>query len=687
MTNKRYEPINKAVPHMLHGADYNPEQWMHRPENIWDEDMAMMDIAKMNVVSIGIFSWSTLEPSEGVFDFEWLDKVMDMLAANGRYAMLATPTGARPAWMSAKYPEVLRVREDGLRNGHGVRHNHCASSPVYREKARIINKKLAERYHDHPALLGWHISNEYYGDCHCDLCKENFRDWLKGKYDTLDALNQGWWTKFWSHDYSDWSQIDPPTFHGESSIDGLEVDWKRFIVDLTVDFMKNEIAAVKEFSTDKPVTTNFHGMPYPTMNYWKFAVHLDVVSWDLYPDWAKLSEDSTVGSDTAFVYDIARALKGGRPFMLMESTPSTCWVVHKQQRPNIQMLSSMQAVAHGSDTVQYFQWRKGLGCCEKFHGAVVDHSGSSETKTFREVAEVGNILSQLDSVVGTVVEAEVAVIYDWENHWAIDKTVGLQDDDKKAYLEGCRSHHRAFWKKGIPVDVIDSEAPVDQYKIVVAPMLYMLKPDAIKNLNDFVNNGGTLVTTYWTGMVDENSLCFYGGFPGPLREVCGILNEENDGLLEKDSVKIRINKNQISTLKDQYLAHTACDVIHVETADVLAEYGSEYYEGMPALTRNNYGDGAAYHIAFRGEPAFLDDFYSEIAVEAGVQSVIKCDLPEGVTAQRRTDGEKDYIFLMNFSPDEKVVELGNGGLVDLLSGKPVKETLVMKAYEVDFYVR
>jgi len=278
---ERYPPINPRCPHFLHGGDYNPDQW---PPEVWEEDMRLMKLAGCNAMSVGIFAWARLEPEEGRFDFSWLDRIMDLLAENDAYAVLATPSGARPAWMSFKYPEVLRVRPDRHRNLHGRRHNHCPTSPIYRDKVRIINTKLAERYKDHPALLVWHVSNEYSGECHCDLCREAFRQWLERKYETLDALNHAWWTAFWSHTYTDWSQIEPPSPIGETCIHGLNLDWRRFVTDQTTDFMLNEIAPLRQHTPNIPVTTNFMGT-YPGLNYWRMAPHLDVVSWDNYPMW------------------------------------------------------------------------------------------------------------------------------------------------------------------------------------------------------------------------------------------------------------------------------------------------------------------------------------------------------------------------------------------------------------------
>ncbi|MFN2284425.1 MAG: beta-galactosidase, partial [Anaerolineae bacterium] len=310
----RYPPITPKLPVFLHGGDYNPDQW---PAEVWEEDMRLMKLAHCNAMSVDIFAWARLEPAEGQFDFDWLDRVMDMIAKNGGVAVLATPSGARPAWLARTYPEVLRVRADRQRNLFGGRHNHCLTSPVYREKVRIINSKLAERYADHPALAVWHLSNEYSGDCHCDMCRAAFVEWLKAKYETLDALNRAWWTAFWSHTYTAWDLIEPPSPIGEMSVHGLNLDWKRFVTDQTTDFMRHEIAALREFTPDIPVTTNMMGT-FPGLNYWKMAPYLDVISWDSYPMWHK-DDDVALASDVAFVHDINRCLKGGKPFMLMES--------------------------------------------------------------------------------------------------------------------------------------------------------------------------------------------------------------------------------------------------------------------------------------------------------------------------------------------------------------------------------
>ena len=677
----KYSPINGKFPHFLHGGDYNPDQWKDTPE-IWEEDMRLMKLAHCNAMSVGIFAWSSLEPEEGHFTFDWLDEIMDKLAKNGGYAVLATPSGARPAWMSFKYPEVLRVQANRQRILHGARHNHCYTSPIYREKTRIINRKLAERYKDHPALLIWHVSNEYGGECHCDLCQAAFREWLKVKYEgDLDKLNRAWWTGFWSHTYTDWSQIESPAPHGERSVHGLNLDWKRFVTDQTIDFFKSEIAPLKEVTPDIPVTTNFMGT-YTGLDYWKFARELDVVSWDNYPMWHGEQPDWELGAKIGFVHDINRSLRGGKPFMLMESTPSmTNWQpAAKLKRPGMHLLSSLQAVAHGSDTVQYFQWRKSRGSAEKLHGAVVDHCGHENTRVFRDVTEVGKVLEKLDKLVGTTVCPEVAVIYDWENRWAMDDAQGVRKE--KGYLPACELHYRVFWNQGIPVDVINEDCDFSGYKLLIAPMLYMVRPGVAERMEEFVSNGGTLVTTYWSGIVDENDLCFLGGFPGPLRKVTGIWSEEIDSLYDGEcNFAVPVSDNALH-LSKEYKAVEMLDLIHAETAQVLAAYKTDFYQDRPALTVNSFGKGKAYYIAFRSGLDFLSDFYTRLIRDLDIAKVIDTELPEGVTAQKRSDGKTDYVFLMNFSNKEKTVDLVKDVYEDMVDGSKVEGGLHLPGYGV-----
>jgi beta-galactosidase len=672
--------ISAKLPRFMHGADYNPDQWQHDPK-VLEEDIRMMKLAKCNVMALGIFAWSALEPEEGVFTFEWLDRVLDNFAENGLFAWLATPSGARPVWMSEKYPEVLRVGSNRVRNLYGARHNHCYTSPVYREKVAIMNAKLAERYSDHPAVVGWHISNEYGGECHCDYCQEAFREWLQRKYVTLDALNHAWWTSFWSHTYTSWKQIESPAPHGENLVHAMNLDWKRFVTDQTVDFCKHEIAPLKLRNPELPVTTNLMDA-YEGLNYWKFADVLDVVSWDAYPTWHDAADQSDLAAWFSFNHDIFRSIKG-KPFLLMESTPSlTNWQpVSKLKRPGMHLLASLQAVAHGSDSVQYFQWRKSRGASEKLHGAVIDHVGHEHTRVFQDVAEVGEALDKLTEIVGTHVNAEAALIFDWENRWAVKDSQGPRNMGVK-YEETILRHYRAFWDMGVPLDVIDMDCDLSKYKIVAAPMLYLVRPGVGERIEQFVRNGGTFIATYWSGIVDENDLCFLGGFPGPLRQTLGIWSEEIDSLHGHDSNLIRFENENALGLSGEYAVHELCDLIHTEGAEALAVYGDDFYAGRPALTVNHLGKGKAYYIAARVQEPFYKEFYGKLIEEAGVRRVVETVLPAGVTTQVRTDGMNDYVFVLNFNGIEQSIALDKSDYIDMLTDKKAEASLHLEPYGV-----
>lgn len=677
----KYPPFNPKFGKMLHGGDYNPDQWMHMP-GIWDEDMRLMKLSKCNAVSIGIFSWTALEKADGVYDFGWLDEIMDKLAENGVYAVLSTPSGARPAWMSNKYPEVLRVTPERRRNLHGGRHNHCYTSPIYREKTQAVNKKLAKRYKDHPALYMWHVSNEYGGECHCPLCQQAFREWLKDKYDNdLDKLNKLWWTSFWSHIYTDWSQIESPSPIGERGVHGLSLDWKRFVTYQTIDFYKSEIEPLRAITPDVPITVNMMGT-YTGLDYWKFAPEVDAISWDNYPCWHGVAEDWRLAAQIAFKHDINRSLKGGKPFMLMESTPSmTNWQpVAKLKRPGMHLLSSLQAVAHGSDTVLYFQWRKSRGSSEKLHGAVVDHCGHENNRVFKDVTSVGDALDKLDAVVGTTVRGDVALIYDWENRWAIDMAQGPRIE-KREYEETCVRHYTSLWKRNIPVDVINMDADFSSYKLLVAPMLYMTRPGVAERIEEFVSAGGTFVATYWSGIVNEYDLCNLGGFPGPLKNVLGIWDEEIDSLYENDSNSCEPVKGNELGLVSSYKSGILCALIHTEGAKVQAVYGSDFYKGRPCLTVNDFGDGKAWYIASRNSDEFLDDFYTSLDEKLDLYKAMEAELPTGVNAQIRTDGENEFIFLMNFNADAVTVDL-KSEYDDILNGGKLSGSVEMTGYGV-----
>jgi beta-galactosidase len=681
-TETKYEPIISNSPHMLHGGDYNPDQWLHSPEII-DEDFRIAKIAGVNSFSICIFGWSAIEPEEGKYTFDWLDGIMDRIAAEGGNAILSTPSAAKPAWLGTKYPETRRVDRNGHREPHRGRANHCYSSPIYREKVANINRRMAERYANHPALGMWHISNEYHGTCYCELCQDNFRKWLKERYGSLEKLNEAWWTSFWSHKFNSWDEINP----FDHIIECQVVDWKRFVNYMTLDFYLHEKAAVKEFSENIPVVINMMGF-FESVDYYKFAPHVDVVTDDCYPQFCADEHLVDKAVNTAFTHDMHRAMKNGKPWMLMESCPTaTNWQpVSKLKAPGIHTLEMMQAVAHGADGCLYFQYRKSRGCGEKLHGAVIDHVGHENTRVFEEIAAVGKILGRMDNVIGTTTETEVALIYDWENRWAIHASAGpnnkKHEHQDKGYLQECQAHYHSFWQQGIPVDVIESTADFSSYKLIIIPMLFMTRDGVAERIREFVENGGTAVMTYLSGIVDQRVLCHLGGWPGAgLREVFGIWAEEIDAPYDFEEHSISMNSK--SGFTGTFKAKTYCDLIHAENAEVLATYNEDFYKGRPAVTVNEFGKGKAYYIAFRGDGNdFYRDFYEKLADDSSLKTDWHHKLPEGVCVRHRGTGDERITFIMNFTGKPSTLELGEESYTDIVSNQKVTGNIPLNPWQV-----
>ena len=664
---------------LLHGGDYNPDQWLDYPDTLKD-DLRLMKLANVNTMTVGIFAWSALEPTEGNYNFEWLDKIIDDVYNQGGRVILATPSGARPAWLSEKYPEVLRTNDRREKMLHGGRHNHCFSSPIYREKTQKMNYKLAERYGNHPALIMWHVSNEYSGDCHCELCQENFRDWLKNKYKTIENVNKAWWGPFWSHTYTDWSQIESPSSIGENAVHGLNLDWKRFVTDQTIGFYENEAKPLRELTPNVPITTNFMAdtddlIPFQSLNYDKFSKHVDILSWDCYPAWHNDWETTKdLATKVGFINDLYRSLKQ-QPFLIMECTPSGVnWHnVNKAKRPGMHTLASMQLLAHGSDSVLYFQWRKSRGSSEKFHGAVVDHDNSEENRVFKEVSQVGEILDKIKEIKGSMKQSKVAIIYDWENDWALKDAQGFGKESRR-YPQTLQSHYKYFWDKNISVDVVTPQQDLSKYSLVVAPMMYMMTEETMDRFRDYVKNGGVLVGSYLSGLVNETDLTYLGGWPKTLQEIYGIDVKEIDTLYPKD-------KNSIKFGNESFEVVDYCTIIEAKEAEVLAKYEEDFYKNTPAITKNNLEKGKAYFIGARTNQEFLSKFYDKIVKDLDINEVEDFISECGISIQIRENKDEKYYFVMNFTEEEKNIEI-KGSYLNLISGKMMERLNLMKPYDV-----
>ena len=648
---------------ILHGGDYNPDQWLWAP-GVIEEDFRLMQLSGCNTFAIGIFAWTSYERSEGEYDFGWLDGIMQRMADAGHKVVLATPSGAKPAWMSQKYPEIRRVNRSGLREPHTGRHNHCWSSPIYRDKVRAIDLHLAERYGAHPALGMWHISNEFSGECYCDSCLAAFQRWLEQKYGAIDALNSTWWSAFWSHTFTSFDQIDPR----DGSIDALKVDYRRFNTEQVVDFVRWETAAIREHSRGVPITTNLMGT-FPAIDYARIAEVVDLVADDQYPGY--VPDDPNLLSNVlrvSFKDDLFRSFKPDRPWMLMESCPDAPQWKHpvRLKRPGVHQAEMLQALGHGAEGTCYFQWRKGQGGCEKLHGAVVDHVGHEHTRVFQDVARLSSHYGKLGDILGSEVQSEVALLFDWEVRWAFENSEGTRSKSD-AYEQVAIDHYAAFARQGVAVDVLGSERELQSYKLVVAPQLWLLKPGVAERIRRFVAGGGTFIGTYYTGICDVSNRCYTGGAPGDgLMEMFGLWNEETEWLPDGASRKVVTEAASGFELGRDLRAAQVCAIVQLRGARSLANYAEDFFAGTPALTEHSFGSGTAYYHATWLGSDFLGRFYADLLRRAGVGRALEQELPPGVMVQRRVKGSREFLFVQNFSSSEHVLRLPRSYTFDLL---------------------
>lgn len=648
---------SNKVQKILYGGDYNPEQW---PEEIWEEDMRLFKLAHIDIVTLNVFSWAALQPDENTYNFERLDKIMEMVRRNGLKVCMATSTAVHPAWMARKHPDVLRVEHNGMKRKFGSRHNSCPNSPAYRKYSVALAEKLARRYKDYDNIVAWHISNEYGGECYCENCEKAFRIWLKEKYKTIDELNRVWNTAFWGHTMYDFEDVVVPNMLSEefnwdgirTNFQSISLDYKRFNSDSILECYRMEYEAVKKYTPDIPVTTNLMGS-YKPLDYFKWGKYMDFVSWDNYP------ACDSYPAQVAMQHDLMRGLKGGKPFALMEQTPSVSnWHIYcKLKRPGIMRLWSYQAVAHGADTVMFFQMRRSIGACEKYHGAVIDHVGTENTRVFREIAALGEELEGIGSeILGSRTSAKTAIVFDWDNWWAAEYSAG--PSRLINYCSEITAYYKALSEQNISVDFVSVEEDLSSYKLVIAPLLYMCKDGFDEKVREYVKNGGRFLTTFFSGYVEDHDLVILGGYPGRLKDILGIWVEESDALPEGEANSFTYNGKT-------YPASVLCDLLHLQGAQGLASYESDFYEGMPVLTCNNFGKGKAYYVAAHSSDEFYKDFIGEICEELNIRPV--ADVPAGVEATVRENKKVSFLFLLNHGAEAAWVVIDEEG-TDLISG-------------------
>jgi beta-galactosidase len=641
-----------------YGGDYNPEQW---PAEVWEEDHRLFDEARIDTLTVGVFTWALTQPAPDVYDFTTLDRIVGRAAAAGRRICLATGTGAHPAWLAKAHPSVTRTDFEGRKHRFGQRHNSCPSSPAFRRFSTEVARRIAERYGGHPAIIAWHVGNEYGGACYCDLCAAAFREWLHDRYGSLESLNRAWYTTFWSHTFTDWDEIEPPSALTEhwrgpdhTAFQGITLDYLRFMSDAMLGCFRDEKAAIRESDPDTPVTTNFMGL-YRPIDYHRWAEHLDFASWDNYPP------DDRSPARMALAHDLMRGLKDGQPFWLMEQTPSVtaCRDVNPLKRPGVMRLWSWQAVAHGADAVLFFQMRAGRGASEKYHGAVIGHAGRSDTRVFREVTSLGTELEHLGpAVLGARTPARAALLFDWDSWWALE----ISDGPSRLvrYLDVVTTYHRALWQLGADVDVVPVTAPLDAYDVVVAPALHMVKGDLADRLSAVAARGATVVTTFLSGRVDEDDNAFLTDVPGPLAPLFGVRVDEWDAR-EPGYV------NPVVIDDEPFASRLLFELVIPQGAEVVGTYGSDFYAGTAAVTRNDVGAGHAWYVGAGLEYAGVERVLRRVLDRHGLLGPC-ADLPGVEIATRTAPDGTEFRFVLNHN--DSPVELPPLEGTDLLTGEP-----------------
>jgi beta-galactosidase len=637
------------------GGDYNPEQW---PESTWQDDVALMVEAGVSIVTLGVFSWALLEPAEGRYDFGWLDRIIDLLRDNGIAVDLATATASPPPWFSRRYPDSLPITREGHRLWPGSRQAYCPSSPHYRAASSRLAEALATRYGSHPALVMWHVNNEYgchVPQCYCDVSAASFRRWLRHRYGELDRLNRAWGTAFWSQHYGDWEEILPPRLTPAQANPTQQLDWWRFSSDELLECFKAERDVLRRITPDTPITTNFMGAFKP-VDYFSWAAEEDVVSNDHY----LLGDDPAAHVHLAMSADLMRSLAQGSPWMLMEHSTSA---VNWQQRnvaktPGQLRRNSLQHVAHGADAVCFFQWRASRSGAEKFHSAMLPHAGT-DTKVWREVVELGTDLRHLADVANTRVDADVAIVFDWESWWAVELDAHPSADVE--YLPLIRDFYEALWHQGVTVDFVRPEQDLSRYKLVVVPSLYLVSDQGASNITEYVRGGGHLLCSFFSGIVDPDDAIRLGGYPGAFREVLGVRVEEFFPLRQWETV----------ALSDGSTGSVWAEMLHTEEADIVSTYVDGPLAGWPAGTRHEFGAGLAHYVTTRLDSISVGRLVGEICAAAGVRGPMIARAGVEMVRRRGADGTT-YLFVINHTDWE--ADLVAAG-TELLTGELVTDHL------------
>ena len=643
---------------ILFGGDWSPEQW---DRATWEEDLALMQEARVNTVTLGVFSWSSLEPTEGAFVTDWLDEILERLADAGIGFFLATPTASPPPWFTRAHPDALPVRPDGVRLTHGSRDTYAISAPAYREAARRITRRLAERYGDHPGLRGWHLHNEYGTLDHGPHAERAFQAWLEDRYGTIEALNAAWCTAFWSQGYASFEEITPPRATQYLPNPSQAIDFRRFSSDEMLAAMVEQREEIRAAGSTAPVTTNFMLPTWNHLEHWSWAEQEDVVSLDHYLDTAGPDAEAHV----AYGSDLARSWSGG-PWVLMEQNATGIRVDGRTLAKGADRMirHSLGYIARGSQSSLFFQWRQSAGGSEQWHGALVPHAGG-DSRVFEAVTRLGEALERLAPVTalpaeGPLVAAEVAILWHADGWWALE-TPDLPSSHV-SYSAEVRATHRSFHRAGIPVDFVPPLADLSAHRLLVVPAQYPLSDAQVVWLEEFVRGGGELLVTYLTGLADEHLRVATGGYPGRLRDLLGVRGEE----------LLPLPAGRRVLLSDGGEVAEWTELLTAVDAEVLATYTHDDLDGCPAITRARRGAGRATYVSAGWTQETRDVHLAALAAELGILPTLPGAAEAGLEAVRRRGDGKDHLFLLHHGERPLTVRADGE---DLLTGTSARDGL------------
>ncbi len=657
------------------GVDYYPEHW---PEERWTADARLMAEAGFNTVRLAEFAWSKMEPQEGRFDFEWLDRAIDILSLYQIKVILGTPTASAPPWLLYRHPEIFRVRQDGQRVTYGNRRGYCPNNPLYRQYADHIVAEMAGHFKGHPALLGWQIDNEFGERCYCPLCRLAFQAWLQRKYRSLEELNRKWGTVFWSQVYSDWQEIPLPLASGGSPNPSLALDYDRFMSDSYVDFQQCQVDLLRQTSPGSLITHNFMGFDYDQLNYFDLARNLDLVSLNHYPrsQWNMRSEVEP--ADFALSLDTMRGLKH-RNFWMMEQQagPGGWEIISVQPRPGELRLWAYQAIAHGADGILFFRWRSCRYGTEQFWHGLLDHDGTP-SRRYDEARQLGHELRLLaGKIAGSQVRASTALLLSYDSRFAYQ----IQPNNPQfSYPAHFQQLYQAFYRLHVPVEIASPDDDLSGYRLVVAPSLHLLDEPAAQRLQEFVRGGGTLVVTQRSGVKDAANLVVDQRLPGYLRSLMGVEVDEYDSLAPGMRNTVHFTLPELEG-QPEYTCGVLCDVLALRSARTLAVYGGEYYAGKPAISENRFGGGRAIYVGTVGDEKLYQNLARWLLNSLGIEPAPFSGVPEIEIGERWLDGQR-ILFFLNFASQSRTVDLPHD-FIQLIDGQVIPAgKLHLPPYEV-----